>query len=145
MWLWCQHTLKFLSNLVCEYMVYKHFKTFNLPICPISLHPMFLLETYHPLTSICSQYQTFVQQMVAARLLFAAPTIWNSLTTSLCPCSTLPTFLYSLKSQFSTTIKLPTFSSPVKRARKKLFPTPSPVMLVLVPIHYCWFQGERGP
>ena len=44
-------------------------KTFNLPICLISLHPMFLLGTYDPSKSIYLQYLTFVQQMVAVCLL----------------------------------------------------------------------------
>jgi len=34
-----------------------------------SLHPMFLLETYDPSISTCLGYLTFVQQLVAVRLL----------------------------------------------------------------------------
>ena len=47
----------------------KHFKTFNLPTCPISLLRTLLLETFDPLTSIFLQCLTFVQLMVAVHLL----------------------------------------------------------------------------
>ena len=66
---------QFISEFISKLLLWpsKHFKIFNLPICQISLLHTFPLETYDPLISICSRCPTFVQQMVAGRLLLLPP------------------------------------------------------------------------